>query len=300
MKFPGLAIAAALITASTPSPSPALDTVLAAPPAGFTELSTAPFHGAFMIDQYVSNFDASKRTAVADTMKREGFVGGYANTWVSQASQHVLVEVVFAFSGGRGARNWLSAVEVADKQLATYQHSDTLSGVEPSFGAHIYDSAGKTYADDFGFAKGNDVFEVLVVSTKDDALAPASAQAKTQYDRAPSETIPSGQWPENQTSGSAAYQLGVAVGRIFGVLLVIGVVLLAVIFFRRRSSRATGPALVQQTPGVQMSADGNYWWDGQGWRDAAREAPPFAQRSGDGSLWWDGRTWRPVPPPAAP
>jgi len=48
-----------------------------------------------------------------------------------------------------------------------------------------------------------------------------------------------------------------------------------------------------------MSPDGNYWWDGQTWRDASREAPPAALRSLDGYYWWDGRTWRTVPQPTS-
>jgi len=51
---------------------------------------------------------------------------------------------------------------------------------------------------------------------------------------------------------------------------------------------------------IQLSEDGNYWWDGQTWRDSSREVPPTAQRSFDGVTWWDGRSWRPVPPATEP
>src|SRR5438067_308685 len=79
----------------------------------------------------------------------------------------------------------------------------------------------------------------------------------------------------------------------------------AVIGFLAMRRRGSAPAAMVGAGGapagaVQMSDDGNYWWDGQTWRDAAHETPPMAQRSGDGTLWWDGRTWRPVPQAGQP
>src|SRR2546426_430540 len=68
----------------------------------------------------------------------------------------------------------------------------------------------------------------------------------------------------------------------------------------RRSKRRPMMAMYAAPPGgVQLSPDGNYWWDGQAWRDASREAPPAALRSVDGYYWWDGRTWRAVPQPTS-
>src|SRR5205823_5230728 len=74
-----------------------------------------------------------------------------------------------------------------------------------------------------------------------------------------------------------------------------GVALYVVIQVRRR--RDTAFAFMPMLGTIQMSPDGNYWWDGQAWRDASREAPPAALRSLDGYYWWDGRTWRTVPQP---
>lgn len=45
-----------------------------------------------------------------------------------------------------------------------------------------------------------------------------------------------------------------------------------------------------------LSADRSAWWDGQAWRDAARQPPPGHPRSPDGQFWWDGYGWRPLGP----
>ncbi|HKW59187.1 MAG TPA: hypothetical protein VJR46_05485 [Candidatus Dormibacteraeota bacterium] len=288
MKGVGWAVAALFLIGATPSPSPTLDTVLAPPPAGFVKLTTALLHGHFTAEDYASSAEASKQSSVLATMKRDGFVDGFSSTWVSQSSQHVLVEAALAFTGGRGAHSWLTAVEAADKKDARYVREDTMPGLGTYYGAHLADTASKTYGDEFSFVKGNDVFVVVVVSTKDDALNQAMSQSTAQYSAAPDETIPSGQWPENQsTPASNSYTAG------FLVFLILAVLVSATTLVIRRRRRAVVPALA----GVQMSPDGNYWWDGQSWRDAARETPPFAQRSAGGALWWDGRTWRPTPQP---
>jgi hypothetical protein len=292
VKVFGLALAAAFLVAATPSPSPSLDGLLAAPPAGFAELTTAELHGAhFTASDWASTADASKQSGIVNTLNHDGFVDGYGNTWVSQSAQHVLVEAVFAFTGGRGAHDWLTATEAADKKDPTYVRADTTSGLGTYYGAHIADAAGKTFGDVFSFVKGNDFFVVGVVSTKDDALAQATSQATSQYSTAPAQTIPSDQWPEN----NVAHNVGAFAGWVIVAILAIAVAAIAAVVRRRRR-----PAVASAPAGVQLSPDGSFWWDGQAWRDAAREAPPFAQRSADGALWWDGRAWRPVPQAAPP
>jgi hypothetical protein len=284
-------VAAALLIGATPSPSPSLDTILAAPPSGFTGLTTAFLHGHFTADDYAANADAAKRSGIVATLNRDGFVDGFSNTWVSQSSQHVLIEAVLAFKGGKGAHDWLIAVEEADKKDARFVRADTLSGLGTYYGAHLVDTASKTYGDEFSFVKGNDVFAVVVASTKDDALPQAMSQATSQFNAAPSETIPSSQWPENQPGAEPDW--GKLSADVFVGLLVVGFVVFVVMNQVRARRRLAAASTA--TGGVQMSPDGNYWWDGQTWRDAAHEAPPFAQRSGDGALWWDGRAWRPIP-----
>jgi hypothetical protein len=101
-------------------------------------------------------------------------------------------------------------------------------------------------------------------------------------------------WPENASHGSSNVAL-------FIVPIVIAFVLIALAAFlvmRRRATPAMVPAAVpgMGTPtAIQMSPDGKYWWDGQGWKDTEQQIPTGAQLSGDGQSWWDGRGWRAVP-----
>ena len=306
-------------SAASPSPSPALEKVIADPPAGYAQLTTAAIHGEFSAHDYASSADASKQAEVQDTLARDGFVDGFGMTWVNQGSQHVMIEVAMAFAGGRGAKSWLTALEVADKAEPTYKHPDTMTGIDTYYGVHLADTAAKTFGDEFAFVKGNDVFIVLVVSTKDDALAQATSQATTQYGSAPDQTIPTSQWPENAApdTGSAALRAGEVVGVVVLFAVILAVIGVAVALVLRSRRQAAVPAMAGMTPmtpmspmtsatpmvetaapatpSLQMSPDGNFWWDGQSWREAAREVPPFAQRSPDGNFWWDGRTWRAVP-----
>jgi len=286
--------------AASPSPSPTLDTVLAAPPSGFAELTTGALHGEFDAHGWATTVTSgSDATATEATLKRDGFVDGYGKTWAQAGAGRGLVEAVMAFNGGRGARRALTAFEASTKADSSYKHPDTISGIDPYYGAHAIDPSTKAFADEFVFVKGNDVFFVAVGSQKDDALAVASSQAKAQYDSAPANTIPTADWPEN-AQHSVAYDLGAASANVLFIALIVGVVGLVVgltLRGRRRSARQQFAVAGPAPAAVQMSQDGNYWWDGQTWRDASHEAPPTAQRSSDGTLWWDGRTWRPVPQP---
>ncbi len=304
----GLAIVP--ITASaTPSPSPSLSGVLMQPPSGFSELPSSPFHGSFTAHDYAQASGSTKADQVEKTLNQFGFVDGFGKTWIHQADQHALVEAVMAFTGGKGARDWMTAAQKDDKSDPTYAHADSIDGIPTYYGGHFKYSSSNTEGDVYSFVKGNDLFIVGFVSTKDDVLALAQTQAKAQYSSAPNETIPSSQWPENQNK-SAAYQLGWFIGRLLPIVVIVGiaVAIFGVVRNRRRASMTpamAGGAGSAGAAGVQMSGDGKYWWDGQAWRDAANEAPPSAQRSADGALWWDGQTWRPVPgaaqpPPAAP
>jgi hypothetical protein len=309
-----LAMPLSVAAAPTPTPSPGLDQVLVAPPSGYTELTSSPFHGEFTATDYAQASDASQASEIEATLKHDGFVDGFGKTWLQQSSAHVLLLGVLAFSGGRGARDWLIAAEAGDKKDPSYVRADTIDGIGTYYGGHFSYTDSKTVGDAFSFVKGNDVFLVAAVSTKDDVLSLAQTMSKSQYDQAPSETIPSARWPENATSSSgpsAALGFGIVAG-IALVVIVLGVVLV----MRARRARmapaipggpypgpavpgygAAGPAPAPAAGAVQMSPDFNYWWDGQAWRDASTDVPPGAQRSGDGTLWWDGRTWRPVAQP---
>ena len=298
------ALAPLSASAATPSPSPSLDTVLAKPPASdFTVLTSSPIHGEFTAHDWAVNGTGVSSSETEATLNRNGFVTGYGLTWVSTSQRRVLVEISMAFTGGRGAKRTLLALETSEKADASYKHDNTLTGIDSYYGSHLYDATNKVYEDGFSFTKGNDLFQVYFGAPTDNNLAAATSQAKTQYDSAPDSTIPSSQWPENaQTSNSAAYTAGSVFGLLIIGALVVGVIGVVVGLVLR--SRRRPPAMAQTfapvpLSGLQMSPDGNYWYDGQNWRDAATEVPPGAQRSSDGTLWWDGRTWRPAPQPPA-
>lgn len=42
---------------------------------------------------------------------------------------------------------------------------------------------------------------------------------------------------------------------------------------------------------VQISPDGNYWWDGTRWQLVSQSHPPTAVLSADGTSWYDGKDW---------
>ena len=308
-----IAVLAPLSAAAAPTPTPSLDQVLIAPPTGYTELTSSPFHGEFTAADYAQASDATNASQIEATLKHDGFVDGYGKTWLQQSSAHVLLLGVLAFTGGKGAHDWLLAAEAGDKKDPSYVKADSMDGIGTYYGGHFSYTDSKTVGDAFSFVKGNDVFLVAAVSTKDDVLALAQTVTKSQFDKAPSSTIPSAQWPENAGSNSPAFQAGYIIGGLIPLILIVGVILLVVGLVRRNRRPAMASPMAASaygapgmptygapaagTPaagGVQMSPDNNYWWDGQAWRDASKEVPPAAQRSSDGTLWWDGRTWRPV------
>ena len=298
-----LAFAAAIAVApltvhATSNPKPSLDTVLAAPPAtDFSELTSSPLHGKFTAHDWAmlsgNSGDAAQTEA---TLNRDGFVDGFGKTWAQASSGHALIEAVMAFSGGRGAHSALAGMEASDKSDTTYKSADTVAGITAYYGAHFVDTANQVIEDFFAFVKGNDIFGIAFVSPKDDVLTDATRQIQTQYSSAPGSTIPTSEWPEN-VSRASSFPVAVFGAGIGFIVVVAGVV--AVLVLRRRAPAPSAYASFAPALSLQMSPDGNYWWDGQSWRDAAQEAPPSAQRSTDGFYWWDGRTWRPVPHPPA-
>ena len=55
------------------------------------------------------------------------------------------------------------------------------------------------------------------------------------------------------------------------------------------------PVSVESAPVIQLTPDGQRWWDGAHWQPVATSYPPNALRKPDGSEWWDGQNWRRVP-----
>jgi hypothetical protein len=293
----GLAVAPLPATAASPSPSPSLQEILIGPPAGYAPVTTARLHGRFTTDQYTNQF-GEKAVQAEHNLKTAGFVDGYGLTWTQKSTHRTLVELVIAFRGGAGARDWLSYEEAAAKAGPGYKHANAMPGIDPYFGSHSV--AGRYYSDSFFFVKGNDMLAVTFLSLKNDVLALATTQARHLYDAAPAATIPTDQWPEN--AAKAGPVQAPSLPNLFGVLpfllgggLVVGAAALAAGLFLRSTRWKGAP----RSMATQLSPDGSHWWDGRAWHDSAREVPPFAQRSGDGGFWWDGHTWRPVSPQTA-
>ena len=279
--------------ASTPSPSPTLDQVLLAPPAGYAKLATGALRGKFTPADYTKAY-GEQAVQAEHELKGAGFVEGYGLTWTQKTTRRTLVEFVMAFTGGAGARQWLDYEQARTKTRTSYRRAIPLPGVDPFYGAHFV--SGSTITDAFAFVKGNDLIGVSMSSARDDKLALATQQTMSQYYFAPVSTIPSDQWPENASHGITntsipTPNLSGVTPFLLAAAAVLGAIAIAVgILVRWKRWKKAPPSVA-----LQMSPDGSHWWDGRAWRESAREAPPFAQRSGDGGFWWDGHTWRPMP-----
>jgi hypothetical protein len=289
-----------LSAAADVSPSPSLAQIMLPAPGGYTGQRSTVLSGSFT-SQNLSSVWGTRSADAQKALEQDGFVDGYGLAVVDETAQRALITYIVAFAGGQGAMDWLSFAMAGDKADPTYQHADSISGIDPYYGEHnVYPS--HDVSDAFVFVKGNDLFVVGFESTQDDVLNLAMSRAKNQYDSAPNSSIPPAQWPENfktpaSSQGTASPDIAIAFGGLVGdvviLALVVGVILLVVALVRRSRPRPTAPDGGTWSA-VHLSPDGGYWWDGHGWRDAAHEVPATAQRSPDGRFWWDGRQWRPV------
>jgi hypothetical protein len=196
------ALAAAMLpvapVTASPAPSPGLDTVLASPPTtDYQEIDPSTpgiLQGPFDANGYASIGGATDAAKTIKTLNDDGFIAGFGRAWVQQASHRVLVEIVVAFSGGKGATTWLGQSEQADLADPTYQHPIAVDGIDHYYGARMSDSA-HYFADAFVFVKGNDGFLVSTISDSDDLGDSAAVQTQVQYLWAPAYTIPPSGWP---------------------------------------------------------------------------------------------------------
>lgn len=179
-----------------------------------------PLQGDFTIEDYLGYESPSNQAAVASTLRRAGFMGGFAHTWMDSGSSHLLLEVVMAFSGGWGAADWLKASEKADKADIHYVHPISVSGLDRYYGWHSAAPGNPEYADLVAFVKGNDYFIVIADSIADDLGNIAVAQSENQFRAAPPYTIPPTQWPENRRSLAAYFAiLAPVIAALDGVVL---------------------------------------------------------------------------------
>jgi hypothetical protein len=222
---------------ASPSPSPPLAQILAAPPNGFTAANMSTLNGRFSAHDLAATYSAGPGEAES-TLAHDGFVDGYGLTWLENSTGRELFEYAVAFEGGKGATSWLSYDEAVTKSNPIYQHANSIAGIDPYYGFHLADPSG-VFADGFAFVKGNDLFGVVLTSAKDDAVSLATSQTIRQYASAPIETIPPGQWPENATSPSPAYPLGNLTGGAVAFIVIAGAIGVAVgvLALSRRDSR---------------------------------------------------------------
>jgi hypothetical protein len=269
-----------LAAVASPAPSPSLDQTLAPAPAGFTEAGQAEsvLQGVFTADDFAAATvsGGNKQAELLTALRNDGFVAGYAHTWVQAGGDRAMLAAVLAFSGGHGAAQWRRSTDEMDKGATSYKHPLPLAGVPNSSGSHFAGS--NFFADSFDLVKGNDFFLIIALSRQDDVTALATTQARMQYSHAPKFTIPPAQWPESNGTNAlnrAAYYFAKVTPYALFALLAAGVVLVFVAMYlvwrRRRSTRL--PA-----DGVQTSEDGRYWWDGEKWRDTTQDMPPSGRR----------------------
>jgi hypothetical protein len=266
---------AVAVAAPSPSPAPALETLLASPPASDYEQNPQPIgiEGKFDLDRYISFLGPKDVNETTSALRREGFITGFSDSWVQEASTHLLVEVVIAFGGKAGAKEWLGKSEQVDKSDSFYKSSIPVSGLETYYGARFADPTRALYADIISFVKGNDYFLVGLVSNADDLKDLASEQTKRQFDKAPPYTIPPAQWPESSGSlaiGPVLVPVPLAIAGASTLALVLLAAFAAVLFVARRQRRPVAAVAAGATAGVPAGAlrsdDGYYWWDGESWR----------------------------------
>ena len=287
------AVAAALaclpivaVAGLSPSPAPALETMLAEPPA--TDFQENPkalaLHGNFNLDDYISFLGPKDVNETTSMLRRDGLVGGFSDTWIQEASNHLLVEVVIAFGGKAGAKQWLGKSEQVDKSDSFYKGTIPVSGLETYYGARFADPTRALYADIISFVKGNDYFLVGLVSNANDLADIASRQTKKQFDKAPAYTIPPGQWPESAGSvgiGPLLLPAPLAFGGASVIVLVLLISVGGVVLIARRERRPAIAVAGGIPADALRSEDGYYWWDGESWRpvDQASEPPAEAPQA---------------------
>lgn len=117
-----------LTAVAGPSPSPGLDRVLVAPPAGYTPFASSPYHGRFTAHEFAATWGANIATGESQ-LSADGFVDGYGLMWKEQATGRYLAEFVIAFQGGNGAEHWLGSEKVENSADSHFQHADTMDGL---------------------------------------------------------------------------------------------------------------------------------------------------------------------------
>jgi len=261
------------------SPTPDLSTYLAgAPGTDWLEAPAGPdvLDGPFNAHDWASYVEDTSTEAA---LNRDGFVSGYGRAWEQKVSQDFVEEQVLLFHASKGANHAYDSFKLDGKTDKTYKSDLATWDDANAWGAMFqFDDGNRVYS--VQFRKGNLVFLVNWYTTNQDLSQRTLDIAHNEFAAAPDGL----QLTSNSVSLAQPAQWAIGLGLVVLVVLV-GTVIFVLI--RRR-----GPQTAFAATGIQMSADGAYWWDGAQWRSSATEIPPMAQRSPDGAYWWDGHTWR--------
>lgn len=225
-----------MTVAAAPNPQPRLSEVLAEPSGGsYTEVQQhgpGLLQGAFSAGDYAATGGGNFGSTIK-TLHDDGFIAGFGRAWVQQDPNRVLVEMVVAFTGEKGAKTWLQQSQQADLADPAFQHSISVDGIGNYYGARMSDSS-SYFADAFLFVKGNDGFLVSTISGADDLGDSAAMQTRVQYRHAPAYTIPPDGGPIFTMANAMAIAPPITAGLAAGAALTWLVVLTA---RRRRKNR---------------------------------------------------------------
>jgi hypothetical protein len=269
-----------MLQVAAASPTPDLSTYLVGAPG--TDWLEAPA-GPDVIDGPFSAHDWATYVEDVPTeraLNRDGFIGGYGRSWQQNVTKDFLEEQVFFFRTSNGAKHTYDAFKL-DGKTSKYYKSDFATWDDTiAWGSmFVFDDGDRTFS--VQFRKGNLLFQVNWYTTNQDLSSKTLDIARTEFESA----------PDTLELTSSSQSLPQSAQWAIGLGLIVFVVLVGtVIFVLVRQRRSESPAMA--TAGLQMSADGAYWWDGRTWRSVATDIPPNAQRSPDGLYWWDGQTWR--------
>lgn len=263
--------AALPLMALAPTPAPDLNvlgtTLVNAPDSTWHEMTPAldTLEGSFDANFYVNAEwqDQADRDAISARLQADGFIGGYGRTFHRTSPPEAwITEDVKAFPDTTHAlTHWGWANSYFHDPTDTANDVQT-PAIPSSFGEKYTNST--WLAIDIYFTKANYVFTITVDSRPDYPVDLAVAQATAAYNFAPSRNVLAG-----ASRPASAHPAGLSsmllIGGFAGAAVVI-VALIAVAIVVVAYSRRSSPMPMQTV----LSPDGQYWWDGTGWRPVPR------------------------------
>jgi hypothetical protein len=218
-----------------------------------------------------------------------GFSDAYQKAWTQP--DRALVNRLEHYSSALWAAFHFGESEGAAKKNKHHTSYRTIDG----FGNGAYevtdpiDSEG-FFVDTYVFTQG-DYLAVIALAARNAGpdQGVLEDQAKRQLDMIP---VPATEY--NSIGNGVTTTLAVVFGA--GAVMAVLVVVITLILVRRNERRRLAEAEGAR-PGLTLSRDRRYWWDGQTWQDTALKPPPGVPLSADATQWWDGVAWRSAPPP---